>query len=335
VESGGASTASIAEAQAGNPTDGPDGSTGSETVVRALGDSPRSRTAEDILRAYPGDKSIGMFNMPTLIRDGVVLPDAEMRDLFARGAYNQVPVVLGTNHDENRLFIFGDPELVRRWFGIFPMLRVSKDQYEVISDYGAKAWKAEGVDSLATILRNAQGPSVYAYRFDWDEEPTLLFADYSVLLGAAHGFEIPFVFGHWKLGGAGDRLFDAANLPGREALSAQMRSYWAQLAYSGDPGRGRSGDLTAWTAWDDATPESPKYVVFDTEAGGGVRMSHEAYDKARIVAEVRADPRLPSWRDKCREFRGLALYSGYYTRDDYTAEPGCVKFAFADYPWKE
>ena len=291
VQSGGASTASIAEAHAGDPLDGPEGSTGSDTVVAALGDSPRSRSAEEILRAYPGDKAIGMFNMPTLIRDGVVLPEAESKDLFARGEYNQVPIVLGTNRDEIKLFIFGSPELVRRWFGIFPMLRVPVDEYEVASEYGTKAFKASGVDSLATILREAQGPSVYAYRFDWDEEPTILFADYGVLLGAAHGFEIPFVFGHWKLGGAGDRLFNAENLPGREALSAQMRSYWAQLAYAGDPGRGRSGDLLPWTAWDDSSLESPKYVVFDTEAGGGVRMSHETWDKARIVAEVRAPTR--------------------------------------------
>jgi len=335
VQSGGASTASIEQAHAGDPTDGPEGSTGSDAVVATLGDSPRSRSAEEILRAYPGDKALGMISMPTLIRDGVVLPEDDTKELFARGEYNQVPIALGTNRDEIKLFIFGDPELVRRWFGIFPMLRVSEDQYEVASEYGTKAFKASGVDSLATMLRAAQGPSVYAYRFDWREEPTLFFADYSVLLGAAHGFEIPFVFGHWKLGGAGDRLFDAENLPGREALSAQMRSYWAQLAYEGDPGRGRNGDLMPWTAWDDTAPESPRYVVFDTEAGGGVRMSHETWNKDRIIAEVRGDPRLPSWRDKCRELRGLALFSGYYTRDDYAGEPGCAEFAFAAYPWKE
>ncbi len=335
VQSGGVSPATLAEAQQGNPDDGPEGSTGSNTVLAALGDAPRARSPEEVLKAYPGEKAIGMFDMPTILRDGVVVPDEDPRERFARGDYNKVPLVLGTNRDEVKLFIFGSPELVRRWFGIFPMLRVPAERYEMISEYSAKAWKASGVDTLAPVLRAAQGPSVYAYRFDWDEEPTLFFADYSVLLGAAHGFEIPFVFGHWKLGGAGDLMFDDENLPGREALSAAMRSYWAQLAYTGDPGRGRKGDLPPWTAWDDATPESPKYVVFDTEAGGGVRMSWETYDKDRIVAEVRGDPRLPSWREKCEQLRGLALHSGYYTRGDYAAEPGCAEFAFADYPWGE
>jgi para-nitrobenzyl esterase len=333
VQSGGVSPATIEQARKGDPDDGPEGSTGSDAVFAALGDAPRAKSAADVLNAYPGEKTIGMFNLPTLIRDGVVLPDEDWRERFARGEYNKVPVVLGTNRDETKLFIIGSPDLVRRWFGIFPMLRVPEEEYEVIAEYGAKAWKASGVDTLAPLLRAAQGPSVFAYRFDWDEEPTLFFADYSVLLGAAHGFEIPFVFGHWKLGGAGDRMFTEENRTGREWLSAAMRSYWAQLAYTGDPGRGRKGDLPAWKAWDDATPESPKYVVFDTETDGGVRMAYETYDKPRIVAEVIGDPRLPAPHDKCEQLRGLALFSGYYTRADYAAEPSCAALAFDTYPW--
>ena len=114
-----------------------------------------------------------------------------------------------------------------------------------------------------------------------------------------------------------------------------MRSYWAEFAYSGDPGRGRTGELVAWTAWDDATPESPKYMVFDTEAGGGTRMSYEVYTKERIVDEIRADPRLPDWRERCEHLAGLAFFSGLYTREDYAAEPGCADWTLAAWPWPE
>ena len=48
-------------------------------------------------------------------------------------------------------------------------------------------------------MRSTQ-PDVFVYRFDWDEEPKLLGADLQPMLGAAHGFEIPFVFGHLDLG---------------------------------------------------------------------------------------------------------------------------------------
>jgi para-nitrobenzyl esterase len=336
VQSGGLGTETIAKARAGDPAAGPNGSTGSDAIVAALGGKLRESTPEQLLRAYPGEATMGMLSMPTVIRDGVVLPDADPLELIARGEYNQVPIILGTNRDETKLFIFGSPDLVKRWFGIFPVLKVSEEEYQLTAEYGSKAWKVTGVDSLATALRKVQGPSVYAYRFDWDEEPTILFADYGLLIGAAHGFEIPFVFGHWKLGGArGDRLFDASNEAGREALSAQMRSYWAQFAYSGDPGRGRKGELVTWSAWDDRAPEAPKYVVFDTEAGGGTRMSYETYTKQRIVDEIRGDARLPTWEDKCRHLAGLAFFSGLYTREDYAAETGCSEFALAAFPWRE
>jgi para-nitrobenzyl esterase len=331
VQSGGIDPATLAEARAGDPDDGPEGSTGSDRVVEALGGSPREKSAEEILNTYPGDKAIGMISIPALFRDGVVIPDEDPQRLFAAGKYNEVPVVLGSNRDEIKLFLIGDPTLVRRWFGLFPMLRVPKEEYERISEYSAKAWKANGVDSLAALLRRVQGDTVYAYRWDWDEEPTLFFADYSVLLGASHGFEIPFVFGHWNLGPQGSRMFTEENEPGREALSAAMRSYWAQLAYEGDPGRGRKGDLPEWAAWNDAAANAPKFVVLDTEAGGGIRMSDDVYDKTRIRAEIRDDPRLPTAREKCGQLAGLAVFSGYYTRADYEAEEECKPYALADF----
>ena len=67
------------------------------------------------------------------------------------------------------------------------------------------------------------------------------------MLGAAHGFEIPFVFGHFDLGRAGNVIFTKENEPGRKALSAQMMSYWAEFAYTGAPGRGRDRQLPEWT----------------------------------------------------------------------------------------
>ena len=69
-----------------------------------------------------------------------------------------------------------------------------------------------------------------------------------------------------------DRLFTAGNREGRELLSAQMMSYWAQFAQAGAPGRGRRGELPEWKAWSDAAPDAPRYIVLDTPAGGGIRM---------------------------------------------------------------
>jgi para-nitrobenzyl esterase len=54
----------------------------------------------------------------------VVLPAEDpLVALGRRGAHADVPVIVGTKRDENKLFMFNDPALVRRWFGIVPRLR--------------------------------------------------------------------------------------------------------------------------------------------------------------------------------------------------------------------
>ena len=39
---------------------------------------------------------------------------------------------------------------------------------------------------------------VYSYRFDWDDSGRLLFMNFKKMFGAAHGFEIPFVFNRFE-----------------------------------------------------------------------------------------------------------------------------------------
>ena len=252
-----------------------------------------------------GRRGFGMLDMPQLFRDGTVLPQEEPRDLFASGAYQRVPIVLGTNRDEMKLFMFGNPVHVKKILGLVPRLR-DPERYALVSDYLSRAWKVAGVDELAEKMRAIQGPSVFAYRFDWDEEPTVLFSDLSQLLGAAHIIEVPFVFGHWDLGGQANVIFSDENEPGREELSAAMRSYWAQFAYAGDPGRGRAGDLPLWSPWSDAGGEAETLLVLDTQAGGGVRMVSGSVSAESLAGELSDDSRLDH-REKCELLReGMA-----------------------------
>jgi para-nitrobenzyl esterase len=252
----------------------------------------RAQTPETILKAYPETNSegdhTGFYELPQQFRDGVVLPTVDAPAAFAAGDYNRVPVILGTNHDESKIFMFASSKYVWRFLGI-PRLRDAESYYREAS-YRSRFWKAYGVDEPAAAMRRVQGPSVYAYRFDWDEEPSVFGADLGKMLGAAHVMEVPFVFGHWNLGPNSKLLFDDDNAPARLALSDQMQSYWGQFAWTGSPGRGRDGKLPAWSAWDPSQPTAGKYIVFDTAAGGGVRMAHETESTAAVVAELTKDP---------------------------------------------
>jgi para-nitrobenzyl esterase len=197
-------------------------------------------------------------------------------------------------------------------------------------------WTAGGVDEPAAAMRGVQGPSVWAYRFDWDEQPTLLWSDYSKLFGAAHGLEIPFVFGHFDLGWATRFLFDDDKRPGYEDLSKSMMSYWAEFAYNGDPGRGRDGEEHHWTAWDDSGAAA-KFIVFDSEEGGGLRMSSEAVTHADLLERISTDPRFESWRERCEVYLSFVGRSPLMTEEGYESvgEGACQAYPLDAYPWEE
>jgi len=271
-----------------------------------------------------GDAS--MDTVPLTIREGVVVPQGEMIDSFARGSYTRVPTILGTNRDESKLFMMAESEHTWNLFGVFPRSR-DRARYERDAEYRSAAWKASGADEIAIEMRRNQGPSVWSYRFDWDEEPRRWGVDLPHLVGAAHGVEIPFVMGITSLTSVDAILTSEENKPGREWLSERMGSYWAEFARNGDPGRGTAGDLPRWTPWDDTNETSARFIVFDTEAGGGVRMSSEYVTAERIAARLHSDSRFTA-EERCD---GLARLEDTFPRyrPESTAvacfEPGFIE----------
>ena len=78
-------------------------------------------------------------------------------------------------------------------------------------------------DNVLNALKSQQN-DVWYYQFDWDEEPAPL----NDIYGAAHAFDLPFVFGNFGPSLFSNVIANTANRPGRLALSdAMMKSLGA------------------------------------------------------------------------------------------------------------
>jgi para-nitrobenzyl esterase len=284
-----------------------------------LGAWLRARSDREILAAYQAGGT-GMIDMPNVFRDGHVLPVDPPMELLAAGRYHRVPVILGTNRDENKLFMALDPAHMWTLRGI-PVWLKDEPRFLREASYRSRMWKAAAVDEPAAAMRAVQGPSVFAYRFDWDELPRFLWIDLGKWLGAAHGFEIPFVFGHFDLGRAGRVLWTRRGEAGREALAAGMMAWWAQFARSGDPGAGADGRQPRWAPWD---PAGGKFLVIDTPEGGGVRMASDALTVESLVAEMERDRSFTDERERCELLASLVERTPQLSRERLARVAGCA-----------
>lgn len=306
---------------------------GDDEVARYL----RGLSREQVLRVYDGTALGGMYRSPELIRDGAVLPAMPVVEAFAKGHYNQVPSILGTNRDENRLFnLFGSTH-VTKLLG-FPIWFKDVDRFQAEAGHPARMWKVRGVDAPAAAMREVQGDTVYGYRFDWDEQPKVMFLDMGQALGAAHAIEIPFVFGWLSLGPGTRFVFAEDKAESNRQLSDSIMSYWSEFAYTGKPGRGRNGDQPLWQSWSDVSSKGNKFILLDSEAGGGIRMApDDTLTREAVIAGVATDPRLADYkRDRCSIYYNFNLWGGEMTPEEYEAIEGgscSAQYPMADYPW--
>jgi len=157
---------------------------------------------------------------------------------------------------------------------------------------------------------------VFAYRFDWDEEDTVLGYDLSVALGAAHAMELPFLWDFFELFPM-DGLFPET--PERDALARSIRDYWGRFAHEGDPGTGSQGGDPRWEAWGTG---GNTFLVLDTPADGGIRMATEQVTLAGVARQLAEDPSVDDDAERCSLFRWAFLWSG--AADEARLAPYCA-----------
>lgn len=266
----------------------------------------RSLSLAELFALYADGSGLLGPDSPTVIRDGVVLPAEPFIELFGDPErFHAVPMILGTNRDEPKIFMAFDPEQVVRVAGL-PLWRRDARRYDLRAEYGALAWKLRGVDAPAQRL-HAAGIPVWTYRWDWDEQGRFAFVDLSALLGAAHGLEIPFVFGHFDVGPQSGLLFHDDNAEGRLALSARMMAYWAGFARDLDPGRGADGAGPMWQRFDPGAGRT--FLHLDT-GSDGIRMDSARVDLSGLVERLRTDARFESGEERCAVFASSFRFDG-------------------------
>ncbi|MDG1909235.1 MAG: carboxylesterase family protein [Pseudomonadales bacterium] len=278
----------------------------------------RGKSANAVLMLLGSD---GMPSMPMIFRDGTVVPREDLMEVFSDAAnYNAVPIIIGTNRDEFKPFFAGDSSLVELQMGFLPKI-INEAYFHAVTSYFNDAWKARGVDEVSMRLAESQSDPVFAYRFDWDELPSILGVDLSKLMGAVHASEIPFVFESFD-----DRLmnwvlFSDENIPSRTELSKKMSSYWAEFAYNSSPGRGRDGTQTDWTPWDE-NPDQGKFVILDSERDRGIRMNNQAVTFSVLKHRLLQDTAFPTTAAKGKIYDCIFRDSKHWDEEEFKSLGG-------------
>ena len=261
----------------------------------------QSLSSSEIFDTYEEAIVAGMFNVPRIIADGYVLPKEGME--FRRGQFNKVPTMLGTNRDEMKLFYALDDDYVYS-FSTFLIYVKDKERYDLENEYASNNWKIGGVDQPARKLKKSGNLDIYTYRFDWDEEPKYLWMDFSQIFGAAHGFEIPFVTGNFDYFGFEKYIINDANREAAMELSNSMMSYWAEFAYSGNPGKGRKKDLVNWQPWQNG-PGKNKSIILDSSNDKGIFMSESELFYTDELQRLAEDNRIRDLQTRCKYIENL------------------------------
>ncbi len=218
------------------------------------------------LRAVAAEKIIEIFNNDAEGRkfrsqpnvDGWVLPD-EVRNIFARGKHNDVPVIVGSNANEmtslmtpaalpktvedyHKRITAQYGEAIREFDAVYPV----KTEADIPAAYFGILRDVTFTLQMRTWARMTATGRSKAYLYFFTHAPPNPNSKY---LGAYHAGEIAYVFNNLNRQNALMTEDDAR-------LSEMMMSYWVNFATTGDPnGKG----LLKWTAY---TSDAEPYIDF-------------------------------------------------------------------------
>ena len=241
--------------------------------ARRLRDVP----AKDLMAAANAVAGRSVIPPFSPVADGELIP-AHPFAAIAEGSARGVPLIVGTNLEEMKLYRFLDPALeqldeaalVQRCTMLFPgagpdgrpHAERAVDAYRAARGMRGEdtspveTWLAISTDHIfrAGALRLADlharhTPDVFVYQFEWKGMQP------GRPQGAVHALELPFVFGTLATSEIGAV---AGRTPAAETLAGQMQDAWLGFARTGRPG---AAGLTEWPAY--APPRRATMIFSD------------------------------------------------------------------------
>jgi para-nitrobenzyl esterase len=241
----------------------------------------RTKPVADLVAASGGFLSLEW--VPTL--DGTVLPRTA-QEALASGRYHRVPLVVGSNRDEGRLFVLLQYHLalqrpitqqeyetaVRNLIGAdapavlarYPSATYGSPDLALSAVLTDRLFACPAVATVAAATRGDRGHGwghrtpVFQYEFDDPQAPPLI-PDPFMPLGAYHSAELYSLFATIQGIPPSTPL-----TPAQRQLSDEMIRYWTTFARTGDPN-------PRWTrAWPTARGRDP--AVLSLRPGGASRV---------------------------------------------------------------
>ncbi len=271
----------------------------------------RSRTPAQLNRGYrrpdgKGSMDWGDFDQPNIpakyrrkgkpefvygFADGhVVSKDVD----FGPGNWFPKPVMIGTDHDENKYFHHGhfksafdnamqgdvsldkaiEDSLAGQSRVRFDSVAEFKTGWNFINRITTGLFTCYGAQNPArAMVRSHPASPVYVFRFDYGSgNYDLKYPEqeaHRFFLGASHSFELPFFFDwmnveppkwvRWQKQRWNDR-----NYGGRKSLARAMTAYLSAFLHSSDGVIRRGADMPVdWQAW---TADKEQFITFDADA---------------------------------------------------------------------